>query len=196
MWGDPHSSCFHDAQLDFDRKGVDLCGPVLTCLLAAGVGMAVAAHLNRKMLHKGGEHLLSNGRVLLTSARLSAQKKLGGDGVATKEGTMTVIDPGEGPATDQTKAAAVGALQKGLVPNQKAILFVYAPWCGHCTQIKPSVQKAANEGPRKIVAANSQHLPDAMLRGEEAIGSMGKLPEVTHFPFFVLFDGKKLTVPK
>jgi thiol-disulfide isomerase/thioredoxin len=59
----------------------------------------------------------------------------------------------------------------------RALLFVFAPWCGHCHRAMPDVAAAANDVPTvPVVAVNADMVDNELL---EEYG-------VRHFPYVVL----------
>ena len=90
--------------------------------------------------------------------------------------------------TQQQKADCQTALLEYLQDKKKAIIMVFAPWCGHCHNMMP-VFAAASTGLNAIMV-NGDCLPENVMAGTS---QQLTIPAVGHYPFLMVYKDGRFT---
>lgn len=197
MYSSPYSdaSFFSARQLDFDADARRSSKGMSTCMIVGGIVvlfylMTVVneprVHPNvRRGMHPHYRHAISSMRsaVRKLSARSStmqASKKY----KAVGEVHVTLIEN-----TDKNKCR--DDLVTTLKSHDKAIVMIFADWCGHCHNMMPEFGGAADGSKRVAIMVNGDHLPDDVMSGSHEIMDGA----VEFFPNLRVWDGKKLLKP-
>ena len=109
---------------------------------------------------------------------------------------MTIVEQGSGPTPDLIKETTTQTFVKDVIEESKrqpVLIDFWAPWCGPCKQLTPTLEKAvlAAKGKVKLVKMNIDDHPAipgqmgiqsipaviAFVNGQPADGFMGAVPE-------------------
>ena len=88
--------------------------------------------------------------------------------------------------TDADRAACKTALKTFLDANDRVLIMVFAPWCGHCKGMMPRF--AAAVGDRKAIMVNGDCMPEDVMAGRDC------LPTVGYYPLLLVHRGGTATV--
>ena len=87
---------------------------------------------------------------------------------------------------DAEKKVTEASLRALLAAHDKAVLMIFAQWCGHCHTMMPHFDVAAASAPSGVayVFVNAEALPRSAWQGE------GKLLDLAYFPCLAVQTGK------
>jgi len=73
--------------------------------------------------------------------------------------------------------------------GKKAIVMIFADWCGHCHQLMPRLADLENDYP--VIMVNGEHLPQDLMAAEDPLMDENI---VEYFPNIRVWDGTKLVL--
>lgn len=101
-------------------------------------------------------------------------------------GLATKADAAKITASD--KADCQAALLRFVQQKGKAIIMVFAPWCGHCHNMMPVFGSTCMD--MNAIMVNGDCLPDDVMAGTSSTLS---IPAVGYYPFLMVYKNHKFT---
>ncbi len=78
-------------------------------------------------------------------------------------------------------------IRKYVKENDEFLMFIYAPWCGHCHNALPKFNEASKKSSVKFTCVNAELVDSNLLQKHES-----SIVEVPYFPFICKKENNKL----